>query len=207
MTAPVAHATKISADAPSATAAFSERRRGRLGVVARPGAGSEPGAPVSAGLEAGSDSAGCGMENAKAMRASDARTTEARSDFNGPSPSGWPSQRASDARLRPRIRRESGARFSPDRLILRRPRRFVATWAVTSLTWIGGHADCAPFQVGDFLDGALGGDREHEDVALIGGGEDLGLEPLQPVRSERLGARERERDGPARCPAPGTSPS
>src|SRR4030095_5093199 len=81
MTAPVAHAAKISANAPSATAAFSERRRGRLGVVARPGAGSEPGAPVSGGLEAGSDSPGCGMENVEAMRASDARTTEARSDF------------------------------------------------------------------------------------------------------------------------------
>src|SRR4029453_11865801 len=102
MTAPVAHAAKISANAPSATAAFSERRRGRLGVVARPGAGSEPGAPVSAGLEAGSDSPGCGMENVEAMRASDARTAEARSDFNDPSPSKCPSLRGSDARLRPR---------------------------------------------------------------------------------------------------------
>src|SRR5262245_54141639 len=99
MTAPVAHAAKISANAPSATAAFSERRSGRAAAGA--GAGPGVGALDSAGLDPGSDSPGCGIEKAEAMRASDARTTEARSDFNDPSPSEWPSPPVRDARLRP----------------------------------------------------------------------------------------------------------
>ena len=81
MTAPVAQAAKISAKAPSATAAFSERRSGRPGVGGCPGTRSDPGAPASAGLEAGSDSPGCGIENAEAMRAREASTTEGRSVF------------------------------------------------------------------------------------------------------------------------------
>jgi len=80
MTAPVAQAAKISAKAPSATAAFSERRSRRPAVGVRPGARSDPGAPVSAGLEAGIDSA-CGIEKAEAMRASEASTAVARSVF------------------------------------------------------------------------------------------------------------------------------
>src|SRR6187402_2234048 len=101
MTAPVAHAPKTSANAPSATAALSERRSGRPGAASRPGAagaGPGAGAPDSAGLDPGSDSPGWGIEKAEAMRASDVRTTEARSDFT----------RAENARLRPRIRVESG---------------------------------------------------------------------------------------------------
>src|SRR5262245_53494457 len=92
MTAPVAQEAKISANAPSATAAFSERRSGRPGAAGRPGAPSDPGAPLRAGLDAGSDSPDWGIENADATRASDARTTEARSDFNDGSPSRWPSR-------------------------------------------------------------------------------------------------------------------
>ena len=52
----------------------------RAPVELCPGARSDPGAPVSAGLEAGTDSA-CGIEKAEAMRASEASTAEARSVF------------------------------------------------------------------------------------------------------------------------------
>ena len=81
MTAPVAQAAKISAKAPSATAAFSERRSGRPGVGGWPVARSGPGAPVSAGLEAGSDSPDCGIVKAEAMRAREASTADGRSVF------------------------------------------------------------------------------------------------------------------------------
>src|SRR5512144_1236999 len=78
MTAPVAHAAKTSAQAPSATAAQRERRSRRPGAARTP-ASSGGGAPASAGLEPGMGSPGWGIERAEAMRASDARTTETRS--------------------------------------------------------------------------------------------------------------------------------
>ena len=87
MTAPVAQAAKTSAHAPSARAAQRDRRSGRAGAARTP-APSDGGAAASAGLDPGMGSPDWGIERVEASRASEARTTEARSILTaGTSPS------------------------------------------------------------------------------------------------------------------------